>query len=411
MSVDGPNRKRNRQSERLEHIHERVKYWLGPYHDLDAVDVVLAAAAVEKLDGEPLWILVLDAGSTGKTETVSIIESCAGVECVSTFTSDAGLLSGTPRDEASSDATGGMMRSLEPHGIMLIKDVTSILSLGYLMRDRILAAFRDIYDGNWWRVSGGEGGQKLEWHGRIALIGAVTVAWDRAYAAISQMGDRFVLIRTASTENRIAKGLKAIQNIGQEPVMRAELTTKCRELIAIVPRYNNDDDAELSERELKILERLKLTDTEHLRLVRAANLVTHARTSVEFDRYRRDVIRVDDLEGPQRFAKQLGQVVRGARAIGRNRSGAMDLAIRCARDSMPPIRLAIMEDLNQHGKSNIADVTKRLGKARSTVRRGMESLEALGILVVDEAASGVSSYSIAEGVEVNALAMGDPQSI
>ena len=83
-SESTPKRK---QSDRLIQLHNCVKHWLGDYHDLDAIDAVLAAVAVERLQGEPFWLLVLDAASTGKTETVSIASKSSGVECVSTFTS------------------------------------------------------------------------------------------------------------------------------------------------------------------------------------------------------------------------------------------------------------------------------------------------------------------------------------
>ena len=79
----------------------------------------------------------------------------------------------------------------------------------------------------------------------------------------------------------------------------------------------------------------------------AADLVTLARTGVEYD-YRGDVIDAHAPEMPTRFAKQLTQIVRGAVAIGMNRGNALRLAIRCARDSMPPLRLAIIDDLSAH---------------------------------------------------------------
>ena len=79
--------------------------------------------------------------------------------------------------------------------------------------------------------------------------------------------------------------------------------------------------------------------TETERLLAAADLVTLARTGVEYD-YRGDVIDAHAPEMPTRFAKQLTQIVRGAVAIGMDRADALRLAMRCARDSMPPLRLA-----------------------------------------------------------------------
>ena len=68
-----------------------------------------------------------------------------------------------------------------------------------------------------------------------------------------------------------------------------------------------------------------------------------------------------------------------------------------------------MDDLNQHGKSNIADVAKRLSKPRTTVQRGLEMLEALGVCVEHRDVGSTVSYSIAEGCNVGALWPDNPQ--
>lgn len=56
-------------------------------------------------------------------------------------------------------------------------------------------------------------------------------------------------------------------------------------------------------------------------------------------------------EMPTRFAKQLAQVLRGAVAIGMDRIAALRLAIRCARDSMPPLGLALLDDASAYPES------------------------------------------------------------
>ena len=89
---------------------------------------------------------------------------------------------------------------------------------------------------------------------------------------------------------------------------------------------------------------IRLTDDENSALLQAANLVTLARTAVMRDS-RGEPIDAHAPEMPTRFAKQLAQIVRGGAAIGMDRVDAMRLAMRCARDSIPPLRLAILEDL------------------------------------------------------------------
>ena len=118
-------------------------------------------------------------------------------------------------------------------------------------------------------------------------------------------------------------------------------------------------------------------------LLAAADLVTLARTGVIYD-YRGNVIDAHAPEMPTRLAKQLVQVVRGAVAVGMARSDAMRLALRVARDSMPPIRLAIINDLAAHPWSSTAEVRKRIGKPRATTDRQTQALHSLGVLDVLE---------------------------
>jgi hypothetical protein len=87
---------------------------------------------------------------------------------------------------------------------------------------------------------------------------------------------------------------------------------------------------------------------------------------------------------PTRFAKQLVQIVRGAVAIGLSRKAAIRLAIRCARDSAPPLRLEILLDVAANPDSRPSDVCKRINRPWRTTKRALEALHMLGILRCEE---------------------------
>lgn len=380
----------------LDQAHAAFRRWLGEDYDTDALNAVLAAAAVERLDGDPLWLLLISGSGNAKTETVQCLDGI-GATITSTIASQGALLSATAKKERAADATGGLLRKLEPRGVMVVKDVTSILSMSGEARAEVLGALREVYDGRWSRNVGTDGGRTLEWSGRIAVIGAVTTAWDKAHAAIASMGDRFVLVRMDSTTGRQKAGRRAIGNTGREIDMRAELAAAAAGVI------NGMD-----------LDPVTVTDAETDVLLAAADLVTLARTGVEYD-YRGDVIDAHAPEMPTRFAKQLAQVVRGGVAIGMDRAAALRLAIRCARDSMPPLRLAIIDDIAAHPDSSTADVRKRIAKPRATVDRQLQALHMLGVLDCDEhetvwAGKDVTrwQYRLADGIDPDAL---NPKSV
>lgn len=380
----------------LDQAHQVFTRWLGLDYDTDALDAVLATVAVERLNGDPLWLLLISGSGNAKTETVQALAG-AGALITSTVSSAGALLSATSRKERSKDATGGLLRKIGDRGVLVVKDVTSVLAMDRNARAEVLAAMREVYDGSWSRNVGTDGGRTLTWTGRLAVIGAVTTAWDRAHDVIATMGDRFVLVRMDSTTGRQAAGRHAIGNTGEEVTMRAELAAAAAGVLVGINR-----------------EPLTLATMEVDLLLAAADVVILARTGVDYD-YRGDVIDAHAPEMPTRFAKQLAQVVRGAAALGVNRSAAMRLAIRCARDSMPPLRLAIVDDIAGHPDSATADVRKRLAKPRATVDRQLQALHMLGLLTSEENEGQHRgrpvtrwSYRLADGINPSAL---DPDSV
>ena len=69
-----------------------------------------------------------------------------------------------------------------------------------------------------------------------------------------------------------------------------------------------------------------------------------SRTAVERD-YRGDILDAHSPEMPTRFIKQLCAIGSRRLALGMRRTAALRLAMRCARDSFPPLRSEILLDL------------------------------------------------------------------
>jgi hypothetical protein len=352
----------------LAEVHEVFRRWLGDDFDIITLDAVLAVAAAEKLPGDPPWLLVISGPGNAKTETVQSIGAIAHTHIVSMITSEGALLSATSKKSRSKDSTGGLLVKLGTRGILVVKDFTSLLSIDRNVRTGIMAALREIHDGRWERSVGSDGGRTLSWAGRLVIVGACTTAWDQAHGVIAIMGDRFVLIRSSSRTGRAAAGNRAIRNTGTEIAMRAEMAEAVAGLIDNI-KINHHD--------------LKLKEDEETRIVQAADIVTLARTGVETD-YRGDVIDAHEPEMPTRFVKQLTQIMRGGIAIGMAREQALALAVRCARDSVPQLRLTVLEDLKENENASVTDIRRRLQKPWRTINRTLEALHALGLLLCRE---------------------------
>jgi hypothetical protein len=390
----------------LDQVDAKFVEWLGESYDVQTLHAVLAAAASARLAGDPLWLLVIGGPGGTKTETASALEG-AGAHIVSTIASEGALLSASSGRAKVKGATGGLLRQLARDAIVVIKEFGSILSMNGDARNAVLAALREVHDGRWVRKVGSDGGQSLAWEGRVVIIGAVTTAWDTAHTVVSRVGDRFVVVRFDTSHDRLAVGMQALDNVGYEDEMRRELRAVVAGLML---------SAELGTP-------MRATEREKKRLVEAANLVTLARTAVDLDG-RGNVDYAHDPEAPTRFAKQLLMVMRGAVAIGMGRHQALDLALRCARDSMPPLRRDIILDIAANPCSRPIKVRERLQKPYNTVDRQLQSLHMLGVLKCEEEEEAEAmpqggtrkrlrrAYRLADGIEPTVLnPLGDQEEL
>ena len=57
----------------LAEVHAVFKKWFGAEYDLDAATAAIAAAASERLPGDPLWLLIVAGPGGAKTETVQAL--------------------------------------------------------------------------------------------------------------------------------------------------------------------------------------------------------------------------------------------------------------------------------------------------------------------------------------------------
>jgi hypothetical protein len=342
--------------------HATFQRWLGATYEMDVFDATAAAGAAEKLGGDPLWLMVISGSGNAKTETVQSL-SGAGAIVTSTISSEGALLSATTR---SHGATGGLLIKIGPCGLLVIKDFTTILAMDSKIRGTVLAALREIHDGRWERNVGFAGARTLTWAGRIVLVAACTTAWDEARKAVEAMGDRFVLVRADSTTGRMESARRAIENTGREDVMRAELAKAMGGLVA---------SADMNVRQL--------TSDEKDTLTKLANIVTWARSGVERD-YHGAVINAHAPEMPTRFSKQLAQVARGALSLGIPTASAMQLATRCARDSLEPLRRDLLLDVAANPNTNPDEVHRRIIRPLTTVKNNLIALHTLRLLVCDE---------------------------
>jgi hypothetical protein len=354
-------------------VYERWLYLPDP----DAAVAVLGALAANRLDGDPVWFLLVGPPGGGKTELLQSAGGLEGVHQVGTLT-EAALLSGTPKREANATSTGGLLRTIGDHGIILCKDFGSVLSMHRDARASVLAALREIYDGSWTRLVGTNGGQTLHWEGCVGFLAGCTQTIDRHHAVMGSMGERFALYRLR-TSNADEHARRSLAHAGRETTMRSDLRWAVVDLFNSVDFYPPPAD---------------LTTDEQGTLVSLAVLAVRCRSAVERDGRDRDIELIPDPEAPTRLVVQLARLLAGLRRIGAEDDQAWRIVRKVALDSIPDLRRNVLEQVAA-GEQATTAIAEACDYPTTTVRRACEDLAAHHIITRKSGGSGKSDTWLA----------------
>lgn len=351
----------NGRPERLAEVVTVFQRWLL-LPDAAPLLAVLGAVAANRLDGDPVWLLLVGPPGGGKSELLSSVANLHDVHPTATLT-EAALLSGTPRREHDENAKGGLLRSIGAFGILLCKDFGSVLNMNRDARAAVLAALREVYDGSWTRHVGSDGGRTLHWQGKVGLIAGCTPAIDRHNAVMGSMGERFCLLRLPEVDAD-DQAHRALAHAGREIAMRAELAGAVSGLFTC-----------------PLQESRPLEDEERKRLISLATLVVRCRSAVDRDGYSREIELIPEPEAPTRLAVVLERLLAGLDSIGTARPDSWRVVTRAALDSIPAIRRAVLDQLATYeDEVETSGVAEALGYPTGTTRRTLEDLAAHGLI-------------------------------
>ena len=227
------------------------------------------------------------------------------------------------------------------------------------------AALREIYDGSWTRHVGTDGGKKLHWDGKVAVVASVTPTIDRHHAVTSTMGERFIYFRLPAIEGD-EQSRRALSHVGKEDRMRKDLSAAVKELFDHIDTPLRLPDVQLEEENL---------------LIGLSTLAVRLRSAVERDGHSRDIELIPEPESPARLTIALRRIVTGMLLVGVEHDEAWRVVCAVAMDSAPKLRRRVFEilatDPTEHETPGLAT---KLGYPTSTTRRALEDLNAHGLV-------------------------------
>jgi len=349
----------------------REYMWLP---DPGPVIVVLAAVVANLLQGDPTWLILVGAPSSGKTELLNMLLDLADVHEISE-TTRAGLLSGSAVADGDTEATGGVLEQIarSPHryGLLLFKDFTTTLSTAAESRGEILALLREVFDGRVSRSLGTKGGRIFKWRNcKAGALAACTGVIDTVDMGL--MGDRPMYYRypDATPDDSRTAARMAMGNSGRERDMRAVLAAKVAAYVAGLDLDRTEAPPSLSPEE---------TDD----IIDLATLAVKARSSVIYRR-NGEVSLVPVPEEPPRLAAQLCRMAGVMARLGVDAVERRRLLTELALGGVHKDRRAVLTYLARYSTADMPRSTKNVAvRVRidpDAAREHLQGLTALGLV-------------------------------
>lgn len=357
----------------LADVHAQFKKWLF-LDNTDGIDIMLATAISQQIDGEPVWMFMVGPPGSAKTETLSSLSWVENIYMTSSVTPHS-LISGANWKD---NGDPSLIPKLDGK-VMVIKDFTSILSMPDNAKDEIFGILRDAYDGKCGKEFGN--GVVRRYESRFTVLAAVTPSIYALSSGHTALGERFLKFGIGDNlvhrhEDEIIE--RAITNINQETIMRDELADVVRAFLG---------------RRLKLEsiapERLPvLPDALRRRVIALARFGARMRGTVTRDSFRNDIVTSrPSAEVGSRLGKQLAKLCKALAVIhGRSEVSADDyrLVKKVMLDTIPQrtedlIRNILLTCPGEHDTITTTEISSRTRYPLGTVSRIMQDLTVLDI--------------------------------
>ena len=341
----------------LEMLHLAYKNELY-IEDTDRIDVVLAVALSAKLDGIPLWLIVVGPSGDMKSVQINALEGLPNKEILHNLTSKT-LVNGHADKKKYPDLAPQLDKK-----IVLIPDMAQILQLPPSEKGELWGQLRDLYDGYAGKNSGM--GSTAKYSGlKTTLIAGSTPVIDSQILIHQGLGTRELIYRTNGSKNKEKVMQKCFDNEQNE----REITDRIRFATTMFLKRNIINTGAKQE----ILDQIMVM----------AKYTAYMRTTAEFDQYTNELRNTAYPEEPTRIAKQLKRLYICLKNLDKNYPDETALRIlwHVAKSCAFPLRLQVFEFLSQNkGDFSTSQLSELLSIGKSTAKRECCLLENLGII-------------------------------
>lgn len=318
------------QQTRLSKCIDKFKRYLYYPNDYAAVKILLATVAanyMQRTSGNPVWLMLVGASSVGKSELFRSLEWDPHMLRAGSL-SEAGLLAAGPVGKGETGPVGLLPR-IGPFGFLVFSEFSCILGQNKHRQEPLLAALRQIYDGQWERSIYIESGQ-LQWSGHCGMLAASAPGIDAQRGVIARMGERFLYHRIVLGRKDESEYTRLCQfNRTRHKEMRESLNEATQSVLlplTVIPTPTSTPYPDETSEYVHAL----------------AHIVAKCRSVVDRNDWNNEITFVHEQERIGRVESELHGLLCGLLSIGVEFSEAWDLIRRVAWDSIPTIRARLL---------------------------------------------------------------------
>jgi len=341
----------------LDDVHKTYKKLLH-IEDTNRIDIILAVALSMKLEGIPIWMILV--GPSGDMKSVQL-NSIRGkdVYVLHNFTSKT-IVNGFKDKKKFPDLAPELHNKL-----VIIPDMAQILKLPPNEKGEVWGQLRDLYDGFAGKLSG-QGSRARYENLKVTLLAGSTPAIDSQILVHQDLGTRELIYRTEGNKDKNRVMEKCFENEEFEKKINEELREITRKFLDICKTKRADVSA-------NVLEEIKSM----------ALYITYMRATAEFDNYTHELRNYVYPEEPTRIAKQLKRIYVCLKSLSKDYFDAKALKIlwHIARSSAFPVRTSIF-DLLLDSKEELSTsaIAEKLNVGKATIKRECGVFENMGIV-------------------------------